>query len=107
MILQSMPIIIPVDYGNSGPMTEEDSKMLIGVWIVLNMLWISGRIMTLIRWVIYSRRFRDTWRSKRNLWEYRMEIADGMLMIVGDGFMLLMWIGIALFASGSFIGKFL
>lgn len=38
MILQSYPIIIPVDCGDSAPLTEKDIKVLISALIIVNVL---------------------------------------------------------------------
>jgi hypothetical protein len=65
MINQIIPI--PVFYDrSSGPVTEEDVKILVGIYIVASILFFITSVVAAIKYIIYERRGNDY----SSFWEY-------------------------------------
>src|SRR5687768_6493453 len=96
MILQAFyPIFIPS--GDSGPMSEHDAKTLIGVFVVLNILWLISWLVTLARYVHYK-------ISTSSYWSSRLDVIGGAPALF-DFFMLFAWVVIVVFGLGEIMAN--
>ncbi len=96
-LLQMVPIFIPS--GGGGPMTESEYKTMIGVWILLNGLWVISIIISVIKYLTK----RYDWGYSPNRW-YNNWDEIGWLLIQ-DGLMILIWVIIGIIEAGEFIGN--
>ena len=103
MILQtSFPIIMPIPYNsNSAPMTDQDLKILIGIWIILNTLSLISWCITGIKYLIYLERRK---KNKYLDWYFRW---DNLLLGCWDFCMAFFWVLILTVWAGTFIAKFI
>lgn len=93
MTLLNYPIIIPIHSGNGSPMTDKDIKILLGIFILLNILWV-------ISWVISLIRF------KFNFKEANDHRSDSYFEVF-DMIMYFIWGILVLYFGGTFIASFL
>jgi len=91
-----MPVIIDGG-GYSAPLSDNDVKLFIGVWIVLNTVWVATWIITAIKNLV---RYR---LNKKYYYYHR----PALLEIVFDFSMFAMWGVGLLFYLGSIIAKFI
>lgn len=96
MKLQFTPIFYPVDMGNSAPMTESESKIFIGIWLIMNIIWFISLIPFSIR-------------SFKNLRidYFNDRVEHGELWMFFDVIMVFVWVIILLVLCGIFVSKFL
>lgn len=97
-LLQYMPMPIIRDSGNSSPMTDSEVKVLLAIWILMNIIWGISWIWTLIAKFIFKRGNR--WDSygfcdRNDFWL--------PLYVV----MLIAWVLYFLFLGGQLLSKFL
>lgn len=100
MTLQTMyPVFIPT--GDSTPMTPYQVKVLIGAWIVLNIIWALSLLYSLIRYFIERR--QATGYMKDNVY-----FRDSGTTDIPDLIMMVLWGIILLILAGAYIAdKFL
>lgn len=88
--------------GNHGPITKVD----VGIFIAMNIFWILGWLLSLIRWFLLYRRHNSTW-SEFTLFDYRWNDLRGMLLSMIDMAMGIFWVGVVFGVVGTFISKLL
>jgi hypothetical protein len=87
-----IPIFIP---SNSGPMSNDDIKVIMGIWIIINILWI-------ITWIITGVRYLLSKLIKNWYFDGRFELA-----IILDVVVLIVWSVFGLVKAGIIISKYL
>lgn len=87
--------------GDYGPITKVD----IGVFIGMNILWVIGWIISVVKWYIKCR--RTDWFYKFNLFECRWDDMSGMFCLIIDVVMGILWIAVILWLFGKIISMFL
>jgi len=86
-------IFMPTDLA---PMTDEDVKVFLGIWIFLNFLWVVSWVITGIRYFFFKRNGGTLGFERPHLLEW-----------VFDLMMVLIWAGILLIIVGKWIANFL
>jgi len=81
-------------------MTESDTKTTIGIWVLLNAIWVVSFIVTIIRCVLYFIKNKKPFRFGYFL--SRWDKSDGALFGI-DVIMFAMWLLIALIEAGEWI----
>jgi len=104
MNLQAViPIFIPS--GDSGPMSEHDSKLMLSIWVIINTLWLISWMCTGIRYLIYLKKNKSGKRDWHTRWlDYFDETA---LFLIWDVIMAFIWAVILLCVAGEFLMKFI
>jgi len=61
LLQQMMPIIMPIPYnsGPSAPLTEQDVKIFLGIWIFLNLLWLISWCLSILKVVVQKKEWKD------------------------------------------------
>ena len=92
-----VPIFIPS--GGGGPMTEAESKTMIGVWVLINCLWLISLAISGVKYLTK----RYDWGYGPNRWDSQWDEIG--VLILFDVFMLFIWVIIGLIKAGEFIGN--
>ena len=98
-----MPTIIPVYHGHSHcnrPMTEHESKVMLGCFIILSFIWVVSSIISIVKF--YKNRKIYYYE---NFWEVYFD--DNIIQGVLHFIMTFLSIVIALIYLGSLIAKLL
>lgn len=85
--------------GDHVPITKVD----VGIFIAMNIFWVLGLILSVVRWLIKIRKYNVS-RNKITLLDYRY---DSVIFAMIDGVMGLLWVGVIFGVVGKFISMFL
>lgn len=96
-----IPIPMPMHHGHSSPMTEHDSKVLIGCLIILSVLWIISSVFLIIKYrKLKNKSLHD------GFWDYYY-IGDYLLLGFLNAVMSIIYGAGILIWSGSLVAKLL
>lgn len=88
----------PVNTGPHRPMTDEESKVMLGVFIVLNIIWLLNTLRIL--WI------NRPIKSFSNFYEY-FDFLEAPISVMLNAIMIVIWVIIILVGLGSIIANFL
>jgi hypothetical protein len=94
--LQMIPIFIP---SGGGPMTDSDVKIMLGIWIVLNTLWVISWLISVVKYVLK--------RKRGGYYGFRWDGEWDLLLIYFDVVMVIIWVAIILYWLGSLVANLL
>ncbi len=97
--LQMYPVIIPYDSGNGAPITDKEIKLFIGVWIVLNVLWMISLVVRGIKYLVNKKRNDSSIDTVFGSFFDRINLLDFIIIVI--------WGFITLIGIGYFVSKFL
>jgi hypothetical protein len=96
-------MIIPVHTGGGGKLSEEEQKIMLGMFIFLNLVWLITWIISSIAVYRTNKKTKHDW-AKLSYLGFRFDML-GLFML--DVFLGLAWLVIILIAIGKVIGNFL
>jgi hypothetical protein len=104
MLQQITPVYIPIEFDSSGS-GSVDNKIMLGIWIVLNLLWLISLAITFVVYLYDKMTYgdSDSFLDQR----YRNGIIGEVANICWDFFMLATWAVVGIIYAGHLIADYL
>lgn len=109
MIQAIISVFIPTSGG--GDVSDEEAKVYIGIWIVLNIWWVCSWILTLGRRYFHNKeeakRKEIHLINKRHFWKINFDFRESFFLESFDFVMKAFWVLFLIILGGCWIAYFL